>query len=54
MCQSGEVSQVYITLQSAVLYVHVYAPVAQLVDHGAVMQELVSSTPDGPTLRVLK
>ena len=30
------------------------APVAQLVEHRAVMQEVVSLTPAGPTLRVLK
>ena len=30
------------------------APVAQMVEHGAVMREVVSSTPAGPTLRVLK
>ena len=30
------------------------APVAQLVEHRAVMREVVSSTPAGPTLRVLK
>ena len=30
------------------------APVAQLVEHRVVMREVVSSTPAGPTLRVLK
>ena len=30
------------------------APVAQLVEHRAVMREVVSSTPAGPTLRVFK
>ena len=30
------------------------APVAQLVEHRAVLREVVSSTPAGPTLRVLK
>ena len=30
------------------------APVAQLVEHRAVMREVASSTPAGPTLRVLK
>ena len=30
------------------------APVAQLVEHWAVMREVVSSTPAGPTPRVLK
>ena len=30
------------------------APVAQLVEHWAVMREVVSSTPAGPTFRVLK
>ena len=30
------------------------APVAQLVEHRAVMREVGSSTPAGPTLRVLK
>ena len=30
------------------------APVAQLVEHRAATQEVVSSTPAGPTLRVLK
>ena len=30
------------------------APVAQLVEHGAVTREVVSSTPAGPTLRVFK
>ena len=30
------------------------APVALLVEHRAVMREVVSSTPAGPTLRVLK
>ena len=30
------------------------APVAQLVEHRAVMREVVSSTPAGPTVRVLK
>ena len=30
------------------------APVAQLVEHRVVTQEVVSSTPAGPTLRVLK
>ena len=30
------------------------APVAQLVEHRAVTREVVSSTPAGPTLRVLK
>ena len=29
-------------------------PVAQLVEHRVIMQEVVSSTPAGPTLRVLK
>ena len=29
-------------------------PVAQLVEHRAVLREVVSSTPAGPTLRVLK
>ena len=31
-----------------------HAPMAQLVEHRAVMREVVSSTPAGPTLRVLK
>ena len=31
-----------------------HAPVAQLVEHRAAMQEVMSSTPAGPTLRVLK
>ena len=30
------------------------APVAQLVEHRAVTREVVSSTPAGPSLRVLK
>ena len=30
------------------------APVAQLVEHRAIKQEVVSLTPAGPTLRVLK
>ena len=30
------------------------APVAQLIEHRVVMREVVSSTPAGPTLRVLK
>ena len=30
------------------------APVAQLVEHQAAMQEVVSSTTAGPTLKVLK
>ena len=30
------------------------APVAQSVEHRAAMREVVSSTPAGPTLRVLK
>ena len=30
------------------------SPVAQLVEHQAAMREIVSSTPAGPTLRVLK
>ena len=30
------------------------APIAQLVEHRVVMREVVSSTPAGPTLRVLK
>ena len=30
------------------------APVAQLIEHRTVMREVVSSTPAGPTLRVLK
>ena len=30
------------------------APVAQLVEHRVVTREVVSSTPAGPTLRVLK
>ena len=30
------------------------APVAQLVENRAAMREVVSSTPTGPTLRVLK
>ena len=30
------------------------APMAQLVEHRVVMREVVSSTPAGPTLRVLK
>ena len=30
------------------------APVAQLVEYRAVVREVVSSTPAGPTLRVLK
>ena len=31
-----------------------HAPVAQLVENQVVMQEVVSLTPAGPTLRVLK
>ena len=31
-----------------------HAPVAQLVEHRAVTREVVSSTPAGPSLRVLK
>ena len=31
-----------------------YAPVAQLIEHRSVTREVVSSTPVGPTLRVLK
>ena len=31
-----------------------FAPVAQFVEHRALMREAVSSTPAGPTLRVLK
>ena len=31
-----------------------WAPVAQLVQHQVLMREVVSSTPAGPTLRVLK
>ena len=34
--------------------VHNRAPAAQLIEHRVVMQEVVSSTPAGPTLRVLK
>ena len=30
------------------------APVAQLVEHRAAVQEVVTSTPVGPSLRVLK
>ena len=30
------------------------SPVAQLVEHRAVVREVISSTPAGPTLRVLK
>ena len=30
------------------------APVAQLIEHRVVTREVVSSTPAGPTLRVLK
>ena len=30
------------------------APVAQLIEHRSVTREVVSSTPVGPTLRVLK
>ena len=30
------------------------SPVAQLVEHRAVTREVVSSSPAGPTLRVLK
>ena len=37
------------------LKIYIYhAPVAQLVEHRAAMQEVVSLTPAGPTLRVLK
>ena len=32
----------------------VCAPVAQLVEHRVVTREVVSSTPAGPTLRVLQ
>ena len=31
-----------------------HTTVAQLVEHRAVMREVVSSTPAGPTLRVIK
>ena len=31
-----------------------HVPVAQLVEHQAVMREVMSSTPAGPTHRVLK
>ena len=31
-----------------------HAQVAQLVEHRAVMREVVSSTPAGPTIRILK
>ena len=33
---------------------HDRTPVAQLVKHRVIMREAVSSTPAGPTLRVLK
>ena len=33
---------------------HYRAPVAHFVEHRALMREAVSSTPAGPTLRVLK
>ena len=33
---------------------HYRAPVAQLTQHWIVLREVVSSTPAGPTLRVLK
>ena len=33
---------------------HNRAPVAQLVEHRAIMREVESSTPAGPTLTVLK
>ena len=37
------------------LYMLLYrAPVAQLIEHRFVTREVVSSTPVGPTLRVLK
>ena len=36
------------------IFTHQHAPVAQLVEHWAVLREVVSSTPAGPTLRVLK
>ena len=48
MCKSEEISSVVQILWTD------RAPLAQLVEHRAVTREVVSSTPAGPTLRVLK
>ena len=42
------------TLLTGDFYYDLKAPVAQLVEHRAVMREVVSSTPAGPTLKVFK
>jgi len=34
--------------------IRIIAPVAQSIEHRTAMREVVSSTPAGPTLRVLK
>ena len=45
---------VFLALWLVVVSKHNCGPVAQLVEHWAVTREVVSSTPAGPTLRVLK
>ena len=42
------------TSTSECLFYRLIAPVAQLIEHRVIMREVVSSTPAGPTLRVLK
>ena len=50
------ISPIYFEILALALDVniHIHVPVAQLVEHHVVMQEVVSSTPARPTLRVLK
>ena len=54
--QNLSYSKIQLNLPRFCAIVHVFhrTRVAQLVEHRAVMWEVVSSTPAGPTLRVLK
>ena len=53
----ANIDSIFLSRQKHSLAVSVYskrAPVAQLVEHWAVMREVVSLTQAGPSLRVLK
>ena len=47
-------NKIVATTQTSDIKSHNRAPVAQLVEHRALTREVVSSTPAGPSLRVLK
>ena len=53
--QVFELGMSLLNVQNLLIMNHCHgAPVAQLVEYRAVTQEVVSSTPAGPSLRVLK